>query len=119
MPTSPRRRKPDPPSPPAAPTSDASDAVLPEDAPPPWRDPDGREAVPHGFRSSFSTWCDDVLPHEREAAERALAHEVANKASAVYRRSDMLNRRIALMNDWAEHCTSASRTGIARRGVIR
>jgi hypothetical protein len=119
MPTSPRRRKPDPPSPPAAPTSDASDAVLPEDAASPWRDSDGREAAPHGFRAAFSTWVDDTRPHEREAAERALAHEVANKVSGAYRRSDLFDRRIALMADWAAHCTGPSRTGIARRGVIR
>jgi integrase len=94
-------------------------ADRPADAPPPWRDPDGREAVPHGFRAAFSTWVDDTRPHEREAAERALAHEVANKVSGAYRRSDLFDRRIALMADWAAHCTGPSRTGIARRGVIR
>jgi integrase len=94
-------------------------ANRPEDAPPPWRDPDGREAVPHGFRASFSSWVDDTRPHEREAAERALAHEVGNKVSAAYRRSDLFDRRIRLMADWAEHCTSASRAGMARRGAAR
>jgi integrase len=94
-------------------------ADRPADAPPPWRDPDGRQATPHGFRSSFSSWCDDVLPHEREAAERALGHEVPNKVSAAYRRSDLFDRRIRLMNDWAEHCTSANRVGMARRGAAR
>jgi hypothetical protein len=119
MPTSPRWRKPDPPSPPAAPTSDASDADRPEDAPPPWRDPDGCEAVPHGFRAAFSTSADETRPHEREAAERALAHQVGNELSGAYRRSNLFDRRIALMADWAAHCTGPSRTGIARRGVIQ
>jgi len=80
-------------------------AERPEGAPAPWRDGDGREAVPHGLRASFSTWVDDTRPHEREAAERALAHTIANAASAAYRRSDMLDRRITLMNEWAAHCT--------------
>jgi integrase len=70
----------------------------------PWRDPDGREAVPHGFRATFSTWVDDTRPEEREAAERALAHEVANRVSAAYRRSDLFDRRVPLMRAWAEHC---------------
>ena len=39
-----------------------------EDVPSRWRDPDGREAVPHGFRATFSTWVDDTRPDEREAA---------------------------------------------------
>ena len=51
----------------------------PEGAPPPWRDADGREAVPHGFRATFRTWVDDTRPEDAEAAEKALAHEDANK----------------------------------------
>lgn len=79
----------------------------PEGAPLPWRDPDGRGAVPHGFRATFSTWVDDTCPQEREAAERALAHEIGNKVSAAYRRSDLFDRRIPLMDAWAAHCTTA------------
>ena len=74
----------------------------PKGAPAPWRDADGREAVPHGFRASFSTWIDDARPEDREAAERALAHEIGNKVSAAYRRSDLLDRRAPLMAAWAE-----------------
>jgi integrase len=69
-----------------------------------WRDPDGRAAVPHGFRSSFRTWCDDCHPGEREAAEKALAHEDGNKVAGRYRRSDLFDRRIGLMNSWGQHC---------------
>ncbi len=84
-------------------------ADRPDDVPPPWRDADGREAVPHGFRASFSTWVDDKRPEEREAAEKALAHEVGNKVSAAYRRSDLFDRRIGLMQDWAAHCTAGAK----------
>ena len=82
--------------------------AAPEGAPLPWRDPDGRGAVPHGFRATFSTWVDDTRPAEREAAERALAHEIGNKVSAAYRRSDLFDRRIPLMDAWAAHCLAAS-----------
>jgi integrase len=74
------------------------------DAPPPWRDADGREAVPHGFRATFSTWVDDTRPAEREAAEKALAHEIANRVSGAYRRSDLFDRRAPLMRAWESHC---------------
>jgi integrase len=80
-------------------------ADRPEDMPPPWRDADGREAVPHGFRATFSTWVDDTRPQEREAAEKALAHEIANRVSGAYRRSDLFDRREPLMRAWASHCT--------------
>ena len=84
-------------------------ADRPRGAPPPWRDAYGREAVPHGMRAAFSTWVDDTRPAEREAAEKALAHEVANKVSGAYRRSDLFDRRVSLMAAWAEHVTSALR----------
>jgi integrase len=86
-------------------------ADKPEGTPPPWRDPDGREAVPHGFRATFSTWVDDSRPNEREAAEKALAHEVANKVSGAYRRSDLFDRRVGLMNEWGAHVTSGATAG--------
>lgn len=91
-------------------------ADRPQGKPAPWRDADGRDAVPHGFRATFSTWVDDTRPEEREAAERALAHEVANKVSGAYRRSDLFDRRTPLMAAWAEHCSQkpATATGAAR-----
>jgi integrase len=85
-------------------------ADRPRGAPPPWRDADGREAVPHGMRATFSTWVDDTRPAEREAAEKALAHEVPSKVSGAYRRSDMFDRRVSLMAAWAAHVVSALRT---------
>jgi integrase len=75
---------------------------------PQWCDPDGRAAVPHGFRGTFRTWVDDTLPDEDVAAETALAHRIGNSVTSRYRRSDLLNRRISLMAKWSEHCVSAS-----------
>jgi integrase len=86
----------------------------PEGMPAPWRDADGRDAVPHGFRATFSTWVDDTRPEERETAERALAHEIANKVSGAYRRSDLFDRRAPLMDAWALHCTSKPATRDAK-----
>jgi integrase len=89
----------------------------PESAPAPWRDADGREAVPHGFRATFSTWVDDTRPEAREAAERALAHEIENRVSGAYRRSDLFDRRMPLMRDWATHCLSGAAPGARARKV--
>jgi hypothetical protein len=68
--------------------------------------------VPHGFRATFSTWVDDTRPEEREAAEKALAHEIANRVSGSYRRSDLFDRRVFLMDDWADHCAGATERGV-------
>jgi hypothetical protein len=34
----------------------------------------------------------------------ALAHAVGNRVEAAYRRGDLLDRRIAIMAAWANHC---------------
>jgi integrase len=76
----------------------------PKGGPAPWRDLDGREAVPHGWRATFRTWIDDTRPEDAEAAEKALAHEDRNRVAGAYRRSDLLDRRAPLMTAWADHC---------------
>jgi integrase len=91
-------------------------------APAPWRDLDGREAVPHGWRATFRTWVDDTRSGDSEAAEKALAHEDRNKAASAYRRSDLLDRRVPLMTAWADHCESVAtetrRTRQPRSGAM-
>ena len=60
------------------------------------------EAVPHGFRTSFRTWCSDT-EQNREAAEFALAHVVKSKVEAAYARSDLLEVRRDLMQTWCDY----------------
>ena len=74
----------------------------------PWRDLDGREAVPHGWRATFRTWIDDTRPGDAEAAEKALAHEDRNAVSRAYRRSDLLDLRTPLMAVWADHLSGTA-----------
>ena len=60
-------------------------------------------AVPHGFRSSFRSWCADTgVP--REVAEAALGHTVAGVEGA-YQRSDLLQTRRDVMDRWADYLT--------------
>jgi integrase len=90
-------------------------ADRPKGVPLPWRDADGRGAVPHGFRATFRTWVDDTRPEDAEAAEKALAHEDANKVAGAYRRSDLFDRRAPLMNAWAEWCGGAAPVKATRK----
>lgn len=63
----------------------------------------GIAAVPHGFRSSFRDWAGEVTAHPRQVIEFALAHVIKDKAEAAYARSDLFDKRRALMNDWAAY----------------
>jgi integrase len=64
--------------------------------------------VPHGFRSTFRDWAAECTAHPSWVAEAALAHVVADKVEAAYRRGELLAKRRALMTDWAVYCGGGS-----------
>ena len=58
--------------------------------------------VPHGMRSSFRDWCGETGVN-REVAERALGHEIRNAVEKAYARTDLLERRRQLMENWSRY----------------
>ena len=60
----------------------------------------------HGFRASFRTWGSEVAEYEHDVLEIALAHIVGDKTVQAYQRSNMVERRRQLMQDWAEYIHS-------------
>lgn len=65
-------------------------------------------ATVHGFRSCFRTWAAE-RGAPREVAEACLAHAPEGGAvERAYLRTSMLERRRALMNDWAAFCMGKS-----------
>jgi integrase len=69
----------------------------------------------HGFRSSFRDWAAECTGYPHEVCEMALAHTIANKAEAAYRRGDIFEKRRKLMEDWAVYCAGA---GVAQAEII-
>ena len=64
-------------------------------------DPRYCNGVPHGFRSSFRTWCQDVRVAE-DIAELCLSH-VGGKVKRAYARSNILEERVMVTQDWADY----------------
>lgn len=62
----------------------------------------------HGFRSSFRDWCSESAKADREVAEAALSHATGNAVERAYARSDLFERRMALMDAWARYATGQS-----------
>lgn len=60
----------------------------------------GRPAVVHGLRSTFRQWAAE-RGIDRDVAEMALAHHVGSDVERAYQRSDLLERRRAVMAAWA------------------
>ena len=62
----------------------------------------GEAAVPHGLRSTFRVWVAERTGFDGDMAEIALAHKVGSKVRQAYDRSDMLEKRRAMMTAWGE-----------------
>jgi len=74
-------------------------------------------ATVHGFRSSFRDWCAES-GQPRELAEAALAHAVSGVEGA-YFRSDLFERRPALMQSWADYLTGETADDVVRLRMRR
>jgi integrase len=59
----------------------------------------------HGFRSTFKDWAAECTNTANFVSEAALAHVVADKVEAAYRRTDLFDKRRKLMDAWGEFCT--------------
>jgi integrase len=59
------------------------------------------EAVPHGFRSTFRDWAAEQTNYPDEIRKAASMHTVGDAVKAAYQRTDLLEKRRHLMEDWA------------------
>ncbi len=70
-----------------------------------WIDPaSGKHITAHGFRASFRTWAEELAIFPHAVVEQAMGHQVGNQVERVYRRTDVLAKRRALMHAWAAYC---------------
>jgi integrase len=60
------------------------------------------EAVPHGFRSTFRDWAAEKTTYPDEIRKAASGHTVGDAVQKAYQRTDLLEKRRALMCDWAK-----------------
>ena len=75
----------------------------------------GYDVHTHGFRTSFKTWTQEQTNYSREVAEKQLAHSLSNKAEAAYARSDLLEKRLALLDTWAVYILNTDSTVVSIR----
>ena len=73
-------------------------------------------ATVHGFRSAFRDWAAERTNAPHAVMERALSHAVADAVEAAYARSDLLERRRGLMQQWGEFVTGAGAAVVRLHG---
>jgi integrase len=72
---------------------------------PSWVDPTSdRLVTPHGFRATFKTWCEETSAAPHAVVEICMGHSVGTAVERVYTRTDLMDKRRALMNAWANYC---------------
>ncbi|WP_298854698.1 site-specific integrase [uncultured Ruegeria sp.] len=59
----------------------------------------------HGFRSTFRDWCSESSKVDRAVAEAALHHTYGDQVERAYARSDLFDRRRAVMDAWGAYAT--------------
>jgi hypothetical protein len=64
---------------------------------------------------SFRDWAAERTNYLNHVVEMALAHAVADKVEAAYRRGDLLKKRFALAEAWAKFCASPP---VTSEGVV-
>jgi integrase len=80
----------------------------------------GVDAVPHGFRASFSSWYASSTAYTSEVREMALAHAIGDDTVGAYQRSDLFEKRRNLLTDWVKFINTAPVVGnnvVHLRGV--
>ena len=61
----------------------------------------GHPVTMHGCRSTFRDWCAET-GKDNVLAEKSLMHTTGNAVEQAYQRSDLLEQRRGLMNEWAD-----------------
>jgi integrase len=75
------------------------------------------DTTTHGFRSTFSDWAAEQTNFPSEVREMALAHVVGDKVEAAYRRGDLFQKRLDLMDAWARFANGESNVTRLRRAI--
>jgi len=60
----------------------------------------------HGFRTTLRVWAAEKTSYPFEVAEMALAHVIRDSAQKAYQRSNLLDTRRAMMEDWATYLST-------------
>ena len=60
-----------------------------------------QRAVPHGWRSTFRDWAADLTNYPDEIRKAASGHAVGDSVKSAYQRTDLLEKRRHLMEDWS------------------
>lgn len=81
-----------------------------------WRDKkSGRAITPHGMRSTFATYMQDVVGAPTDLIDASLAHAVKNKTTAAYQRGELFDRRREMIEAYEAYALSGIQAAMAAK----
>ena len=57
----------------------------------------------HGFRSTFRVWVSEATEFHPDVGEKSLSHQVGSAVERAYARSDLLEKRRELLEQWSDY----------------
>ena len=66
----------------------------------------GGEPTIHGLRTSFSTWAQELTEYPAALIKAAIDHVDLSEADRAYLRSNMVEKRRAMMQEWADYLSA-------------
>lgn len=72
------------------------------------------DATTHGCRSTFKDWASERTSFPGEVSEMALAHVISDKTEAAYRRGELMKKRTAMMEAWAQFVSVPARPKVVQ-----
>ena len=67
------------------------------------------EVTPHGFRSSFKDWCLEQSNYPELVTEKCLAHKIGDEVRNSYARTEFIDKRRPVMEQWCNWCFTEPR----------
>jgi integrase len=74
----------------------------------------GNGCTVHGFRSSFEDWAAETTDFPRDLVKLCTAHDKRTKIDKAYQRSDLLEKRRPIMQDWYDFIMSKGVSSLPR-----
>jgi integrase len=62
----------------------------------------------HGFRVTFASWAEECIDYPDGVREAVLAHKYKDETTAAYQCGAKLEKRRALMDDWAQFVSTSN-----------
>ena len=72
----------------------------------------------HGFRSAFRDWASECTDADHAVIELSLAHQVGSAVERAYARSDLIEKRRRLMDDWGAFATEKPQVADSAEGGL-